>query len=83
VQPELELGHHAEVAPAAPDRPEQVRVLGDDHFGRDGVVDAQPGLPRQPSHAAAQSQPGDPGVADRTDRHRQTVGLGGRVEVGE
>ena len=55
VQRELELGDDAEVAAAAADRPEQVRVLGlgggprlavgGDHARRDQVVDGEPADP--------------------------------------
>jgi hypothetical protein len=93
VQAELELGDHAEVAAAAAERPEQIRVLGcrsarDPPVGHDDlrgleVVDAQPGLPGQPAHPAAQRQAGDPGVADGPERYRQVARLGRGVDVGE
>ena len=93
VQPELERADHAEVAPAATDRPEQLGVLlggrppqpavGRSHLGGGQVVDAQPELAAQPSHAAAQGEPSDAGVADQPGRDGQTVGLSRGVQVGE
>ena len=84
VQGELEGGDHAEVAAAAADGPEQVRVLtgrgpphpavGGDHLGRDQVVDAEPVFAGQPAHAAAQREPGHAGVADQPGGHGQPVG---------
>ena len=61
--PELEARNHAEVAAAAPDRPEQLGILvsgrpqdatvGEDHLGRHEVVDGQSKLSGQPPHATA------------------------------
>jgi hypothetical protein len=91
VQPELELGDHAEVAAAAAQRPEQVRVLlragpqhlagGGDDLGGQQVVTRQPELRGEPAEPAAQGQPADPGVADRAAGSGQPVRLGGRVEL--
>jgi hypothetical protein len=72
LQPELELGDDAEVAAAASQPPEQVRVLvlvdaeavavgGDQLVGRD-VVARQPVLAREPAHAAAEREPAHAGV---------------------
>jgi hypothetical protein len=93
VEAELELGDDAEVAAAAADCPEQVRVLirGSPldqsvrgyHLGRQEVVDAQPGLARQPSHAATEREPGDTGVADMAGGHREAVGLRRGIQVGK
>ena len=93
VQPELELGHDAEVAAAAAQRPEQVRVLGrtrpdtapvgQHDLGRLEVVDREPVHPAEPSPAAAECQPADTRVADCAGRDRQTVLLGGGVELPE
>jgi hypothetical protein len=93
VQAELEFGDHAEVAAAAADRPEQVRVLlrcspldppvRGDHLGRGEVVDAQPGLAGQPPHAATEREPADTGVTDMAGGHRQAVRLRGGVQAGQ
>jgi hypothetical protein len=68
---ELERRHHAEVAAAAADGPEQVAVLvrvggelvacGRDHRGRDEVVDREPVLAAEPAEAAAEREAGDAG----------------------
>jgi hypothetical protein len=66
-----ELGHHPEVAPAAPQRPKQVRVRvgagghgvavgGDDPRGKQ-VVAGQPVLAVEPAEAAPQGEAGDAG----------------------
>ena len=83
MQPELEGGDDAEVAAAAADGPEQIRVLvgrgpqdpavGGDDLGGDEVVDGQTELAGQPAHAAAQGQPADAGVTDQPGRHGQPV----------
>ena len=93
MQPELERGDDAEVAPAAADRPEQVGVpvvrrtqhpaVGGDHFGGGQVVDGQAELARQPPHAAAQRQPPDAGMADQPGRDGQPMGLGSGVQVSQ
>jgi hypothetical protein len=91
VQAELEFGHHPEVATAAPDGPEQVRVLlgrsshdapvrGHDLYGQE-VVTAQASLAAQPPHPAAEGQPGNAGVADESARCGQRVLLSGRVHL--
>ena len=92
VQRELELGDDTEVAAAAAQRPVQVGVLGGrrghdaavggDDARRHEVVAAQAVLARQPADPAAEAQAGDAGVADHAARHRQTVLLRGRVEIG-
>ena len=91
VQRELELGHDAEVAATPADRPEQVGVfvgrrvdtaaVGQYDVGGHEVVAAQPVLLGQPAHAAAEGEPGDAGVADRSPGHGEPVGLGGAVHV--
>jgi hypothetical protein len=93
MQAEFELGDDAEVAAPASDRPEQIGVLirgrqldppvGGYHLGRHQVVEAQPGLARQPSHAAAEREPGDTGVTDMAGGHREAVRLRRRVEIGQ
>ncbi|MDM0085129.1 hypothetical protein QTI17_31540 [Variovorax sp. J31P179] len=65
MQLELERGHHAEVAAATADSPEQIGVLllagaqelafGGDHVGRDQAVDAQAEVPAQPRSRTAAS----------------------------
>ena len=90
VQPELELGHHAEVPAAAAQPPEQLGVLvrrgahdvaarGHD-LARDQVVAGQAVLAGEPAHAATQGETADPGVRDVAGRRGQAVRLGGRVE---
>ena len=77
MEPELEAGHHAEVAAAAADRPEQVRVpfvvdledrpvRGHD-LGGQQAVDRQPVLADEVADAAARRDPAEPdraGVAE-------------------
>jgi hypothetical protein len=90
---EFEAGDDAEVAAAAAQRPEEVGVLvrrraqprtrcGDD-LGRDQIVDGQPVRPRQPAEAAAEGQAGDAGSGVDSRRHRQAIGGGRRIEIGE
>ena len=83
VAPELERRHRAEVAAAAAQRPEQVRVLvlaggderavGQDHVGGQQVVDGEPVAPGQVADPAAQGQPAD-------TRGGQDPGRGGQAE---
>jgi hypothetical protein len=64
VQPHLQRGHHPDAAAAAPDRPEQVRLVvgvGADEItvrghelGRGHAVGGQPVAAGQPAHAAAE-----------------------------
>ena len=92
-QVELELGDDAEVATAATQGPEQVGLLGRtgvpdptvrrNHLGADEMVDGEAAPSGQPPHSSAQREPADPGVADDPGRHRESVLLGGRVEVAE
>src|SRR5581483_3280640 len=91
VEPELELGDDAEVAAPAPERPEEVGILGRrrtqdiapgrDDLGDEEVVDGQAGLARQPAHPAAEREPADPSVADEAAGDGQAVRLGGAVQV--
>ena len=91
VQPVLEFGDHAEVAAAAAQRPEQVRVLlgagpqhltcGSDDPGGQQVVARQPVLRGEPAEPAAQGQPAYAGVADRAAGGGQAMSLGGRVQL--
>jgi len=83
VQPEDERGDHAEVAAAAPDRPEQVGVLlaagahalaaREHELGLEQVVDRQAELGRQVTEAAAERQAADAGGRDDAARSRQAV----------
>ncbi len=92
VQPELERGHHTEVAAASADRPEQLRVLvgvgvqqaavGDDHVRREQVVHGQTAEPGEPAHPAAQGEPADAGVTDQPHGDGEPVRLGRGVDVG-
>ena len=95
VQPEAEARHDAEVAAAAPERPEQVAVLlavhvqrvspGGDELDREQVVDREPVLADEPADSPAQREPGDadrPGVAE-AGRQSVARGLGGVLPGGE
>ena len=83
VQPELELGHDAEVAAAAAQAPEQLGLAGivdadplargRDQLERLHVVARQPVLAGEPAHAAAERQPADAGVGHVARGRRQPV----------
>ena len=87
-----ERGDRPEVAAAAAQRPEQVRLVGrvrgdratvgEHDVGGEQVVDRQPVLPRQVSVAAAEGQPPDAGGRDDAAGHAQPVRRGGTVDVG-
>src|SRR5690606_25711250 len=89
---ELERGDDAEVAAAAPDRPEQIRVLvgaraahlavGGDDLHRKQVVGGEAITPADPAEAAAEREPGDAGRRDDAARHDQPVRLRGAIDVG-
>jgi hypothetical protein len=89
---ELERGDHAEVAAAAANRPEQIRVLigagaaqapvGRDDFGRDQVVGREAVAARDPAEPAAEREPGDPGRRDDPAGHDQPERLRRAVHVG-
>ena len=91
VERELELGHDAEVAAAAAQRPEQLRVAvlaGDHHAAVRGhddraheVVAGEPGRAHQEPDAAAQGQAADPGIDERAAGRRQPVRRRGAVDV--
>jgi hypothetical protein len=93
MQPELELGDHAEVAAAAAQRPVQVGMRmpagpdhvarGRHHLERDDVVAGQPVLPGEPAHPAAERQATDAGVRDVARRGGQAVLLRRAVERAE
>ena len=90
VQPQHELGHDPEVAPAAADRPEQVRVLLLPTPSRprpppvttvadEQAVAREPELALEPPAPAAQGEPADAGGGHPAAGHGQSVLLGGRV----
>ena len=88
---EDELGHDAEVAAAAADRPEEIRMLvgaGRDlravrehEFRREEVVDRQPVAAREVAVPAAERQAGDARGRDDPARNREPVLGGGRVDL--
>jgi hypothetical protein len=87
----LELGDDSEVAPAAAQTPEELRVLclarldqlavGGDQVDRAELVDRQPVLPMQPTDTAAERQSGDARVADEPTGRREPKRLGLAVEL--
>jgi hypothetical protein len=89
---ELERRHHAEVAAAAAQRPEQIglrfRGRGADgpvrahHARRDEAVDRQAVLAAHPALAATQGQTGDAGLGHDPAGDDEAEGLGFAVEVG-
>ena len=92
-QPELERRHHAEVAAATPQRPEQVGVLvvaGVDeialrrhqvHAGE--LVDREPVSTHDPPDAATEGEAGEPGVGHDASRDGEPVLLGRQVDLAE
>ncbi len=93
VQPVAELGDDAEVAAAAADRPEQVRVLvgaggdlravGEDDVRAEQVVDREAVLAGQVADAAAERQSADAGGAQDAERRGHAdLGRGG-VDLGQ
>jgi hypothetical protein len=91
VEPEHELGHDAEIAATAAERPQQVRVTAltrlngravRRHDGRtDEVVARQPARPHQEADPAGQRQSADPGVDERATRNVEPVRDGRAVDV--
>jgi hypothetical protein len=89
-QPELEAGHDAEVAAAAADRPEQVRMLGlvcdelatvgGHDLDREQRIDRQAVLAHQPTDPAAEGQARDAHRARVAERGGQAMG---RDRLGE
>ncbi len=90
LQPELERRHHAEVAAAAAQRPEQVRVRPS--RSRPGscpsavttsadtrLSQRQPAAARQVADAAAEGQPADSRRGDDPAGRRQAEGVGARA----
>src|SRR5262245_19304025 len=73
MEAELERGDHAEIAAAAPQRPEQIGVLvlgrpqqlalGRYDVYSEQVVDREALLSHQPADATAEGEPGDSGMA--------------------
>ena len=92
VEPELEAGDHAEVAAAAAESPEQVRVLGrarahhltcrSHDLGGLEVVDRHAVLATEPAEATAQRQSCDAGGGVDPHRCREAVGLTARLDGG-
>ncbi len=88
---ELERGDDAEVAAAAAQRPEQLRVLvlagvqvlavGGHDVGADEVVAGQAALADQPADAAAEREPGDAGGRHQSPGDRQPERLRLGVDV--
>ena len=84
MRPERELGHDAEVAAAAADRPEEVGVLvrargdlravGEDHLRREQVVDRQAVTAREIAVAAAERQARHSRGRDDPGRHGEACG---------
>ena len=89
---ERERGRDAEVAAAAVQRPEQVRVLvraggdprpvGGHQLDRDEVVAGEAVLALQPARPAAEREPGDAGGRHPPAGGREPVLLRGAVELG-
>ena len=91
VEPVHERRDDPEVAAAAADAPEELRVLstarrqplaGSCHdLGRQEVVGREPALALEPAAAAPQREAGDPGRRETPTRDREAVLLGRRVEL--
>jgi hypothetical protein len=93
VQPELEPGHNAEVAAAAAEPPEQLRVAGlvdvepfavggDQLVARD-VVAREPEPAREPAHSPAEGQAADARVGDVAGGRGEAVRHRGPIERAE
>ena len=93
MQLELERGHDAEIAAAAPQCPEQIRVLlraganqpavGRDDVRRDQIVDGQAELAGGPAEAAAEREAGNAGGRVDAERRGEPERLRLLVEVRE
>src|SRR5579859_6477496 len=91
VETELEGGHDAEVAAAAPDRPVEVGVgvgarghfgaVGEYHLCLEQVVDGEAALAGEVAEAAAERQATDAGRADDPARRREAVLAGRGVDL--
>ena len=88
---EQEARHHAEIAAAAAQRPEEIGVLalagrdeaavGQDDVRLEQVVDREAVLAREVAGAAAERQAGDAGGRDDAERHGQAERVGGVIDV--
>ncbi len=91
MQPVLEGRHQTEVAPAAPQAPEQVGVLGGaagqepavggDDVGRQEVVDDEAARAHEPAETATQREAGNARRRDLPSRRGQAEGLRLVVEI--
>ena len=91
VQQECEPSDHAEVAAAAPQRPEQLcvdlaiggadRAVGGDDLHLVEVVDGPAEAAHQVAETAAEGQAGDADLGDESEHGRQAVPLRGAVDV--
>ena len=91
VEAEHERGDDAEVAAAATDRPEQIRLLvgartdllaaGEHHLRLEQVVDREAVVPGQVADAAAEGEASDSGRRDDPARRRQAVLVGRVVDL--
>ena len=87
----LERGDDAEVAAAAAQSPDQIRVVaigrvhqravGQDDVGAEQIVRGHAVAAAQPAEAAAERQAGDAGVADRAAGRRQAECLRFAIEL--
>jgi hypothetical protein len=84
-------GHHAEIAAATAEAPEEILVrmragsdelpIGGDHIGGDEVVDREPASPCQVADATAQREARDACGRDDAAGRCQAESVGGVVEV--
>ena len=91
VEPILERRHHAEIAAAAADGPEQIRVLslaggderpvGQDHVRFEQVVDRETVLAGEIAGAAAQGETRDACGRNDAERDRQPEWMSGVIDV--
>ena len=92
VEPELERGRHAEVAAAAADRPEEVRVrrgvhaerlaVGGDDVGGEERIDRHAELADEIADPAAEGDPADPDGAGVAETDREAVRAQRGAELG-
>ena len=88
---EEEARHHAEVAAAAANRPEQIGMLalagghdaaiGKDDVGFEQVVDRQPVLAREIAGSAAKRQAGDARRRDDAEGNGEAEGMSRVIDV--
>ncbi len=93
VEPELEGRRDPEVRAGTPQAPEELGLLRRarpdqaairrDELDRLKIVDRQAEVALEAADAAAERQPGHPGVTDHPDRADETVCLGGDIELAE